>query len=72
MSDPLSDEVTGTDGNCMMRIFIVFNLAKHYYSSYIRKNEMAAACDAYGGEEMCIHIFDGETYEKQCTSQTWT
>jgi hypothetical protein len=36
----------------MMRIFIVFNLTKHYYSGYIRKNEMAATCDAYGGEEM--------------------
>jgi hypothetical protein len=46
----------------MTRIFIVFNLTKHYYSGYnIRKNGMAAACDAYGGEETCIQGFGGET-----------
>jgi len=46
----------------MMKIFIVFNLTKHYYSGYnIRKNEMSTACDAYGGEGMCMRGFGGET-----------
>jgi len=30
-------------------IFTVFSFTKHYYSGYIRKNDMAAACDANGG-----------------------
>jgi hypothetical protein len=41
-----------------VRIFTVFILTKQYYAGYnIGKNEMAAASDAYGGEEMCIQDF---------------
>jgi len=39
-------------------------------SDKIKKNEMGAACDVYGGGERCVQGFDGETCGKETTGET--
>ena len=39
-------------------------------SDHINKNEMGGACVKYEGQERCIQIFGGETWEKETTWKT--
>jgi hypothetical protein len=38
-----------------------FVLTKYYLGDQIKKNEIGGICDMYGGEEISIYGFGGET-----------
>jgi hypothetical protein len=46
---------------CIKNSFMICMLAKYYSVDRIMKNEMGGTCGTYGGQERCVHGFDGET-----------
>jgi hypothetical protein len=45
---------------CDIYIYVVRQLMD-YSGGRMKKNKMGRECDTYGGREMCIHEFVGET-----------
>ena len=41
---------------------MISRLSRYCPGDHIKKNEMGGACSTYGGEEMCIQGFGGETW----------
>jgi hypothetical protein len=67
---PKSDEVTGNGENYVERSLMICSLAQYCSGDNIEKNEMGAACSAYGREERTIHGFGVETCGKVTTWKT--
>jgi hypothetical protein len=54
------DEIAGEWRNYIMRIFTT-RIHKICSEDQIKNNEKDGACITYGGEDMCIRSFGGET-----------
>jgi len=64
------DEKRGVEKNYIMRSLMMCALTQYCFGDKIVKNEMGAACSAYGGQERHIQGFGGETCGKDTTWET--
>ena len=64
------DEVTGEWENYITRSFMICTAHPKLLGEQIRKDEIGRACGTYGGQDMCILDFGGQTWGKETTWKT--